>query len=454
MNFDFELFSISHALKEHPVIVEDISYRIKYLNILEYFVNKYSIENEFALEVLKNYKNIFLGDSIDKYKYSDEELKKLFKGAIGRKLRGFKLFTYRYAFIYDCLFMNAFLDMKKAGVILDDIKSIYKKRYHVNFDLLFEILYKEREFINRLDNIKYLIKCWKSNKEHLSKKQIKVLITANMSAGKSTLINTIVGKRINRTMNDAFTSKVNYIYDKAFEDNFNYKIDGKLTLDADEKELLNNNDDNKDSKIFMSTYFNLFNQRKESKVCIIDTPGVNSSLNMDHTKITEEIILNEAYNKILYIVNATQSGTDDDFKYLKFICENVEHSKIIFVLNKLDKFRVSDDSIDESIEKLKEQLLNIGFKKPIICPVSAYAGGLAKKKMYEYELTEDEEDDFMILNMKFKNNNYNLSKFYPENIVDKIKNNYENTDKASFTNMLMNCGTLCLEEIMLEGAED
>ena len=71
MNFDFELFSISHALKEHPVIVEDISYRIKYLNILEYFVNKYSIENEFALEVLKNYKNIFLGDSIDKYKYSD-----------------------------------------------------------------------------------------------------------------------------------------------------------------------------------------------------------------------------------------------------------------------------------------------------------------------------------------------------------------------------------------------
>ena len=189
--------------------------------------------------------------------------------------------------------------MKKAGVILDDIKSIYKKRYHVNFDLLFEILYKEREFINRLDNIKYLIKCWKSNKEHLSKKQIKVLITANMSAGKSTLINTIVGKRINRTMNDACTSKVHYIYDKAFEDNFNYKIDGKLTLDADEKELLNNNDDNKDSKIFMSTYFNLFNQRKESKVCIIDTPGVNSSLNMDHTKITEEIILNEAYNKII-----------------------------------------------------------------------------------------------------------------------------------------------------------
>lgn len=452
MEFDLRLMSVSHSLEKHPVLEECVKYKIKYLNVLEYFVNKYSKKDEFALETLKNYKNAFLGKDIEQYSYSEQELKRVSKGVIGVKFKGFKLFTYRYALVCDCLFINAMMDFAKANKILSEIKSIYRKRYHERLDLLFDVLYKKKKSIEGLDKIKYQVKCWQDNKEYLKQKQLTVLTTANMSAGKSTLINAIVGKTINRTMNDACTSKLHYIYDKAFEDGFNYELDGVLNLDADEKILLNDDTNNKDDKIFVSTYFKLLTQ-KQSRLCIIDTPGVNSSLNSDHTKITKDTVLNEQYDKVLYLVNAENSGTDDDLKYLQFICENVDENKIVFVLNKLDRFRISEDSIEDSINHLKDDLLKLGLTNPIICPVSSYAGRLAKKKMFESELNEDEQDEYIFLQRKFKNESYNLSKFYSENILKRINENYSNNDKSPIIDLLINCGILCLEQIITEGAE-
>lgn len=452
MEFDLRLMSVSHSLEKHPVLEEDVKYKIKYLNVLEYFVNRYSKKDEFALEALENYKNAFLCKNIDQYSYSNQELRRVSKGVIGVKFKGFKLFTYRYALVCDCLFINAMMDFTKATKILSEIKCIYKKRYHERLDLLFDVLYKNKKSIEGLDKIKYQVKCWKDNKEYLKKKQVTVLTTANMSAGKSTLINAIVGKTINRTMNDACTSKLHYIYDKAFEDGFNYELDGVLNLDADEKTLLNDDINNKDDKILVSTYFKLLSQ-KQSRLCIIDTPGVNSSLNSEHTKITKDTVLNEQYDKVLYLINAENSGTDDDLKYLQFICENVDESKIIFVLNKLDRFRSSEDSIKESINHLKDDLLKLGIKNPIICPISSYAGRLAKKKMFGSELNEDEQDDYIFLQRKFKNESYDLSKFYSENILNRINENYSDNEKSPIIDLLINCGILCLEQIIIEGAE-
>lgn len=450
MEFDLKLMSVSHSLEKHPVLDECVKYKIKYLNVLEYFVNKYSSQDQFALESLKNYKAIFLGEDIEQYSYSEQELKRVSRGVIGIKFKGFKLFTYRYSLVCDCLFINAAVNLAKATKILKEIKSIYKKRYHQKLDLLFEVLYKTKNSIEGLDKIKYQVKCWQDNKAYLKQKQVTVLATANMSAGKSTLINTIVGKTINRTMNDACTSKLHYIYDKAFEDGFNYELDGPLNLNADEKALLDDDISNKDDKIFASTYFKLLSKNK-SRLCIIDTPGVNSSLNLDHTKITKDIVLKEQYEKVLYLINAENSGTDDDLRYLRFICENVDENKIIFVLNKLDRFKISEDSIEESINHLKDDLIKLGLANPIICPVSSYAGGLAKKKMFGIELNEDEQDDYMLLQRKFKDENYNLSKFYSEDILKRINQNCSENDKSPIIDLLIKCGILCLEEIITEG---
>lgn len=449
MEFDLKLMSLSHSLEKHPVLDECIKYRIKYLNVLEYFVNKYSQKDEFAIKVLKNYKNIFLGEDIKEYSYSEQELKKVSKGVTGIKFKGFKLFTYRYTLVFDCLFINSMMNYDKANKILSEIKSIYRKRYHEKLDLLFDMLYKNKKSVEGLDKVNYQIECLKKNNQHLKQKQVTILTTANMSAGKSTLINALIGKKINRTMNDSCTSKLNYIYNKAFEDGFNYKLDGELNLDADEKELLNNSESNKTSKIFTSTYFESLLPQK-SRLCIIDTPGVNSSIDLEHSDITKMTIVNDGYDKLLYVINAENSGTNDDLNYLNYICQNVDQSKIIFVLNKLDRFRLSEDSIEDSINNLKEDLLKLGIKNPIICPVSAYAGLLAKKKMFGKNLDEDEQDEYILLHRKFKNEEYNLSKFYSDKIIKNINNIFKDKQKCSSIELLINCGILCLEQIITE----
>src|SRR5699024_3535827 len=47
-----------------------------------------------------------------------------------------------------------------------------------------------------------------------------IMVTANMSAGKSTFINALTGKYVCLSQNMACTSKVHYIINKAFEDGF------------------------------------------------------------------------------------------------------------------------------------------------------------------------------------------------------------------------------------------
>lgn len=44
---------ISQMLGEHPIIEEKESYKIKYINVLEYFVRKYSKDDIWAISVLR-----------------------------------------------------------------------------------------------------------------------------------------------------------------------------------------------------------------------------------------------------------------------------------------------------------------------------------------------------------------------------------------------------------------
>ena len=53
------LLSVSQYLNNHPVRNESLDYRIRYLMVLEYFVNKYANKSIFSLATLHNYKQGF-----------------------------------------------------------------------------------------------------------------------------------------------------------------------------------------------------------------------------------------------------------------------------------------------------------------------------------------------------------------------------------------------------------
>lgn len=408
-----ERLGVSQWLKNHPILSEKATYKIKYLNVLEYFTRKYSREDIFATAILDNYKEFLMKDI--EYTYEEQLLKKAASGVVGYKFKGFKLFTYRYALIMDCLFINAFADEKKAELMVEELKSIFKQRYHLQIDKLFGALYGEESY-SRLDNmINFQAECWKRNRAFEKTAEEAVLITANMSAGKSTLINALVGKKINRTQNDACTSKIHYIINKPFEDGFNYKLDKNLILNADEKRLLKNDEDNKSNYVAVGTYFRS-NFLSEKRFRLIDTPGVNSSMNPEHTNLTYNAIGSEEFNKVVYVINGEQIGTEDDRRHLEYIFNKVKKDKVIFVLNKLDSYRSGEDSVEETVNNLQEDLKEIGFTNFRICPVSAYAGFLAKKYLFEDDMDEDEIYELKVFMKKFKKPEYNLAQYHKETI--------------------------------------
>lgn len=107
------LLETSQMLKNHPLIEEKNEYKLKYINVLEYFVRKYSAKDPWANQTLRLYVKKLLGDKSD-YQYNDIDVKTYSKAVLATKFRPFKFFTYRFCLIIDCIFICAYQDKEKA----------------------------------------------------------------------------------------------------------------------------------------------------------------------------------------------------------------------------------------------------------------------------------------------------------------------------------------------------
>lgn len=279
---------------------------------------------------------------------------------------------------------------------------------------------------------------WK-NRLFSEQKYIRILVTANMSSGKSTLLNALIGKKINKTLNDSCTSKVHYIHNKAYEDYFIYKFDGELVVDTPLDILLEDNKINDTFNIHVGTRF-----RSEcevnKRICLIDTPGVNYSIEKIHREITNNAIMNLKYDLLIYMFNGENMGTDDDVNHLRFIKNNYV-GRIIFLINKVDKFRVGNDSIKETLKKAYSELKKLGFKNIEIYPISSYAAYLAKMLLYNESLTEDEIDETKRLMRILNRSDYSLNQYYKNRILIENRENL-------LEGLLVNSGILGLEELL------
>lgn len=425
------LFTLSLPLEKHPVRRERQEVKIQYVKSLEDSIQKYSGGNDMSMAMLAAYKSAF---GVPGY----------ISGRQKRKGGRFKLFIYRYCLLCDLFFLNSFGDEAKSKLILDDRKQYLARRYHGKMEQLLSTLFGHNVRRGKYGLAEYQIDCWRKNLCFFSMPEKCILVTANMSAGKSTLINALVGKTVNRTMNTACTAKIHYIYDQAYEDLYIHKRDYELTFNADCKNVIEDDGRSQDSEISISTFFNTFGC-KEGRLCIVDTPGVNSAVHREHEALTKQTILSGGYDLLVYVVNGENTGTEDELRYLSFIRANVQENKIIFVVNKLDRFRKSDDSVASALEHLRQDLTGQGFRSPVICPVSGYAGFLAKKMILGQVLDEDEADEYSMLVRKFSKQEYDLSQYYKAApLNDSITQNVKGAV------LLEKSGLYGLEQILLE----
>lgn len=431
---------VSQMLKEHPILGENEKYRLRYVNVLNYFVQKYSKDDLWAKKTLQLYYHKLVGreNSDQPLSYN---LQKQSKRVLATRFKPFKFFTYRYCLIFDCIFMNAYMDKDKGEKIFVELSSIYHKRYQKKIRQVFDYLYDASVSVENIDKIDYMRQCWDKNRDFLKDKPIKVIVTANMSAGKSTLLNALVGKKVSKTQHEACTSKLHYIENKAFEDNLYYEYDYLLELDADYDTLMDDNVDNNSSEIQVGVSFRTIGAVPK-RTWLIDTPGVNSSQNEDHRQLTENALSTSEADALIYLMNGESLGTEDERRHLLFVKQNYQ-GKIIFVVNKLDTFG-KDDSVPDSLKQIASDLHEIGFDELNIVPISAYAAYLAKMAIFGEQLNEDEQDELAGMVRKMRKQEYQFDTYYPENIQKSVE--IESSEESY--QVLKHSGILHLENII------
>jgi ferrous iron transport protein B len=430
MKLFFKSLKISNK-SNNPIFQAEEHLKRSYFEILKFFVGKYNRNDYFSMEYLKLLRSELTNKRIRvKRNFSKLEIKDKIN----------KLHKYQNYLLCDiyciCMLTNYKFELAK------DLHFYFRENKLENFKkYCLDTKSIEKKDLNKFKNSKEYVEEFIRNKEYIVKKEKRILLTATMSAGKSTLINALIGKKVSKVTNEACTAKIHYFYDKPFEDNKNYKYDKSLNLNATENELLENNIKNRKKNIYVSTYFRML-KNDDYSYCLIDTPGVNSSLRSNDKSITEKKIKEEDYDILLYVLNAENMSSTDNFNHLNYILQNKKSNNIIFVINKLDSFRKGEDSIEDSIKNVKKELLKVGFENPIICPISAHAGFLAKQHLYSGIQDEDMLDELLELERKFKKEYWNLSKYYDNNITELQNNKYET--------LLINSGIRLLEQKILE----
>lgn len=426
----------------HPVLKIEKKSRIAYVSLIYHLCKKSKEDILWSNSMLALMKTRFT-DGEDLFSVETNSHNNLLFKEKNSCVLKHKFFKYRYSILTDCLFINAFGDKKKGKIILNRICKIFpnnKKKLLRLYNLFYKVELKiiKKEF-SLMEDIFRIIK---NNREFLLEPEKRIIITANMSAGKSTLLNALAGKKVNKTQNDTCTAKIHYLYNKAGEDNLSYELDYDLELDASFDILMEDNIENDSLEVVVGTRFRSL-RSIEKRVCFIDTPGVNSSQNIEHREMTDDALSYEKYDLLIYLLNGENIGTNDDIKHLKYVYDSYQ-GDVLFLVNKLDHYKKDTDSVQDTLHKVKEDLIKIGFASPRVYPISAYAAYLAKMSIYDMKLSDDEIDDREFRKRKLSKEKFRYDKYYdiPPYTVDE-----KNEDEV----LLRNSGILSLEKILYEG---
>lgn len=433
-------FITSLSLKLHPLMRAKKKTRLQYYVVLEYLVRKCAGNTDYAKARLSQYHAMLVGSetAVD---LGDGNRKGIIRSMVSDWIRPW-MWKYRFWLICDIALIA--VDKNAIEKAHEIMQGYLNKRQSTTLSTLIASLFNDDEVPIKMLFAEELIHQFRINRRFTTQQERRFLITANMSSGKSTLINAIIGKQIARTSQEACTANLCYLFNKPVEDDSIHVIAPRLKLDATYDDLM---DVGSVGNSNIASYFRFFvHSVLPSRTCLIDTPGVNSAIDPEHGIRTRHALLNEQYDKLIYVLNANQLGTDEEIRYLTYISENVPKDKIIFVLNKLDHFKSTDDSITASIEGARHDLMQLGFENPVICPISAYFALLLKMKQSNELMTEDEQDEYHYFVKKFSRPEFDLS-IYLDNSITSIQADDERSRLA------MRCGLYGLENILYGGQE-
>ena len=290
-----------------------------------------------------------------------------------------------------------------------------------------------------------------------TKKIFPMLVIATMSSGKSTLINALLGQQILPSKNEACTAKTYSILDDDLSEKprlYITDMDGNTTMKEENlaEELFRANNDDRVSDIFIQWQVKgVLNTDKA--LLIVDTPGPNNSQDLTHGKIMEDVLDKVNGGLILYVMNATQMGINDDKSLLMRLCRYLKthkKSRVIFVMNKVDLIDTEKESLEQMVIDSKNYLIDNGIECPVIIPVSAQAASIFKKALNGEALTRSEYRSCLGCYELYMPKDYNMKSYAVTeelpNQFEEIKVRGETYRAADIVRAIENTGIRLLEE--------
>ena len=231
-------------------------------------------------------------------------------------------------------------------------------------------------------------------------------VIATMSSGKSTVVNALLGLNLMPSKNEACTATIARITDVDGEKEFKAQRFNKKgepiseIVKIDNETLVKWNDDPETSLIEIVGDVPTVKQTDDCQMVFIDTPGPNNSVDPSHQRATYEAIQEKPLSMVLYVLNLTQAGVNDDRALLQKVCDVMSaggrqaQDRFVFIANKIDAYDPErGDSVTVCLKNVRNYLKDVGIENPFIIPTSALLAKLIRMKRAGYQLTRAERGD-------------------------------------------------------------
>ena len=272
----------------------------------------------------------------------------------------------------------------KQGTIVESAERLSKLRE------LFHEMLQETPF----ESLK--TKELESQFKRVTESEFEMAVVATMSSGKSTLINAMLGRELLPARNEATTATIARIHDcdemkdRGFKAE-SYGADGNLLESTDELSLefmeeLNDISKTPTSRIEIHGDISGIDS-SQIRLVLTDTPGPNNSRTAEHAKHTMDLLNSEEKPFIIYVLNATQTATNDDNNLLSKVAEmcnkgdRQSRDRFLFILNKADEFDPDKEPLAKVMDKVKTYLKDKGIDEPRIFPASAFLAKRIRQKI-------------------------------------------------------------------------
>lgn len=297
--------------------------------------------------------------------------------------------------------------------------------------------------------------------QHEKSSDFEVCVVATMSAGKSTLINAMLGTKLMPSKQEACTAIITKIKDNKNNDSWqaevynkdNCLIETHENLTYPTMERLNND---KDVSVIKATGNIPFVSSEDVSLVLIDTPGPNNSRDPEHKKVQSDFLSKSSKSLVLYIMEGT-FGSDDDNTLLQRIADSMKvggkqsKDRFIFVVNKMDDRRKEDGDTEQTLNRVRDYLFKKhGIANPNLFPAAALPALNIRLMQNGTELDDDTMDETEMKVRKLNRNEHLHFENYatlPASICGDIKIKLDNAKSNNDANAeaLVHTGIVSIE---------